>query len=56
MGIDKDDQMAMIQMFDGECSHKAVLTEHITDKAAQLESKLEDLQLSGTHESEETKM
>ena len=56
MGIDRGDQMALLHMVDGECGHQAVLTEHITGKAAQLEGKLEDLQLSGTHESEETKM
>ena len=56
MGIDKDDQMALLHMFDGECGHEAILTEHVMDKAAQLEKKLEDLQLSGTLESDETKL
>ena len=53
MGIDKDNQALLLQVFDDEYSHMTALTDTLMDEAAQLEGKLEELQLS---ESGDTKM
>ena len=48
MGIDKDDQTAVLQMFDDDFDHATRVTDTLVDEADQLERKLEELQLSGS--------
>ena len=48
MGIDKDDQTAVLQMFDDDFDHATRVTDTLMDEADQLERKLEELQLPGS--------
>ncbi|KAK2176362.1 hypothetical protein NP493_667g01042 [Ridgeia piscesae] len=48
IGIDKDDQTAVLQMFDDDFDHATRVTDTLMDEADQLERKLEELQLSGS--------
>ena len=45
MGIDKDDQTAVLQMFDDDFDHATRVADTLMDEADQLERKLEELQL-----------